>query len=167
MPSTYILLFSQANANKIFAIIFTAKYQDDICYYFDIISLLLYVPATCKINLIRHLTCHHIVIEVADQPCCLTVYKHQVKLSQWPFNANYLAEYSLLLVGCITSQQHASVSQGQICSDNFTCCHTETEVSDPTFHLTQSQYTDTGLTSPNTDPIKPGAWQCSHWIASF
>ena len=35
-----------------------------------------------------------------------------------------------LLVGCLTSQQHASVSQGRICSDNFTCCHTETEVAD-------------------------------------
>ena len=39
-----------------------------------------------------------------------------------------------LLVGCLTSQQHASVSQGRICSDNFTCCHTETEVADQTFH---------------------------------
>ena len=42
-----------------------------------------------------------------------------------------------LLVGCLTSQQHASVSQGRICSDNFTCCHTEIEVADPTFYLTQ------------------------------
>ena len=30
-----------------------------------------------------------------------------------------------LLVGCLKSQQHASVSQGRICTDNFTCCHTE------------------------------------------
>ena len=29
-----------------------------------------------------------------------------------------------LFVGCLTSQQQASVSQGRICSDNFTCCHT-------------------------------------------
>ena len=36
------------------------------------------------------------------------------------------------------------VSQGRICSDNFTCCHTEIDVADPTFYLTQSQYTDTG-----------------------
>ena len=50
----------------------------------------------------------------------------------------------LLFVGCLTSQQHASVSQGQIYSDSFMCCHTEIEVADPTFHLTQSQYTDTG-----------------------
>ena len=71
------------------------------------------------------------------------------------------------LLGCLTSQQQASVSQGRICSDNFTCCHTEIEVADPTFYLTQSQYTDTGPTSPSADPITPGAWQGSHWNASF
>ena len=43
--------------------------------------------------------------------------------------------------------------------DNFTCCHTEVEVADQTFYLTQSQYTDTGPTSPSADPIMPGAWQ--------
>ena len=73
-----------------------------------------------------------------------------------------------MLVGCLTSQQHATcVSQGRICSDSVTCCHTETEVADPTFHLTQSQYTDTGPTSPSADPIVPGAWQGSHWSANF
>ena len=41
-----------------------------------------------------------------------------------------------LLVGCLTSQQHASISQGRICSDNFTCCHTEIEVADQTVYLT-------------------------------
>ena len=61
-----------------------------------------------------------------------------------------------LLVGCLTSQQHASISQGRICSDDFACYHTEIEVSDQTFHLTQSQYTDTGPTSPSADPITPG-----------
>ena len=30
-----------------------------------------------------------------------------------------------LVVGCLTSQQHASVSQGRICFDNFTCGLTE------------------------------------------
>ena len=72
-----------------------------------------------------------------------------------------------LFVGCLTSQQQASVSQGLISSDNFTCCHTETEVADPTFYLNQSQYTDTGPTSPSADPITPGAWQGSHWSANF
>ena len=79
-----------------------------------------------------------------------------------------------LLVGCLTSQQQASVSQGRICSDSFTCCHTEIEVADQTFYLTQSQYTDTGPTSPSTDPITPGARQgkplecqfLSHWYDS-
>ena len=75
-----------------------------------------------------------------------------------------------LLVGCLTSQQHASVSQGRICSDNFTCCHTQIEVAEQTFHLTQSRYTDTGPTSPSTDPITSGSWQgsqfLSHWYDS-
>ena len=39
---------------------------------------------------------------------------------------------------------------------NFMCCHTEIEAADQTFYLTQSQYTDTGLTSPSADPIAPG-----------
>ena len=71
----------------------------------------------------------------------------------------------VLFVGCLSSQQHASVPQGRIFSDNFTCCHTEIEAADLTFHLTQSQYTDTGPTSPSADPMTPGAWQGSHWSA--
>ena len=43
----------------------------------------------------------------------------------------------------------------------------EIEVADQTFHLTLSRYTDTGPTSPSTDPISPGAWQGSHWSANF
>ena len=72
-----------------------------------------------------------------------------------------------LFVGCLSSQQHASVSQRRICTDNFTCCHTEIEAADQTFHLTQSQYTDTGPTSPSADPITLGAWQGSHWCANL
>ena len=34
------------------------------------------------------------------------------------------------------------------------------------FHLTQSQYTDIGPTSPRADPITPGIWQGSHWNAN-
>ena len=67
----------------------------------------------------------------------------------------------------LKSQQHASVSKRRICSDNFTCCHTEIEVADQTFHLTQSHYTDTGQTSPSTDPITPGTWKGSNWSAKF
>ena len=68
---------------------------------------------------------------------------------------------------CLTSQQNASVSQGRICLDNCTCYHTEIDAADPTFYLTQSQYTDTGLTSPSADTIMPGAWQGSHWSANY
>ena len=102
-------------------------------------------------------------------------YSISIIILQYQYHYNY---YSIsiiiiitvsvcLLVGCLTSQQHVSVSQGWICSDNFTCCHTEIEVADQTFYLTQSQYTDTGPTSPNADPITPGAWQGSHWSANF
>ena len=34
-------------------------------------------------------------------------------------------------------------------------------------YLTQSQCTETGPTSPSADPITHGAWQGSHWSASF
>ena len=32
--------------------------------------------------------------------------------------------FFFFFAGRLTSQQHASVSQGRICSDNFTLCHT-------------------------------------------
>ena len=78
-----------------------------------------------------------------------------------------VTECVCLLAGCLTSQQHASVCQGRVCTDNFTCCHTEIEAADQTFYLTQSQCTDTGPTCPSTYPITPGAWQGSHWSANF
>ena len=71
------------------------------------------------------------------------------------------------LVGCLTSQQHAGVSEGLRSSESCTYCHTETEVIDQTFYLTQQQYTGTGPTRPNADPNTPDAWQCSHWSANF
>ena len=73
----------------------------------------------------------------------------------------------LLFVGCLTSQQQASVSQGRICSVKFTWCHNGIEVADQTFYLTQSQYTYTGPTSPSADPTTPGALQGSHRSANF
>ena len=69
----------------------------------------------------------------------------------------YLLVKLLLFVGCQTSQHHATVSQGRICSDNCTCYHTEIEVADQTLCLTQSQYADIGPTNPSADPITPGA----------
>ena len=55
------------------------------------------------------------------------------------------------LVGYLTSWQHASVSQGWICSDNCTCPHIEIEVADQTFYIAQLWYTDTEPTLPSTD----------------
>ena len=100
----------------------------------------------------------------------LPLYTHQVVAFRFRVMALAEEDYKMFvcwLVGCLTSQQHASVSKGRICSDSFTCCHTEIEVADQTFYLTQSQYTDTGPTSPSADPITPGARQGSHWSANF
>ena len=70
-----------------------------------------------------------------------------------------------LLVGSSTALQH--VSQGWICSDKCMYCHSEIEVADQTFCVTQSQHTDTGSTSPSADPITLSVWQGSHWSTSF
>ena len=71
------------------------------------------------------------------------------------------------LLARLTSQQRASVSQGPICSNSFTCCHTDIQVADQTYYLAQSQYTDTGPTSRSADPITPGVFQGRHWRANF
>ena len=87
-------------------------------------------------------------------------------LTLWAYSARCLTGL-LLFDGYLTSQQHASVSQGRICSDKFTCYHTKIEAAGQVFHLAQSQYTDTGPASPSADSITPGAWQASHWSANF
>ena len=58
----------------------------------------------------------------------------------------------------LESRQHVIVSQGRICSDNCTSCHTEIEVKDQTFCLAQP------VPALN---ITPGAWQGSHWSVAF
>ena len=72
-----------------------------------------------------------------------------------------------LLVGCSTSQQHATVSQGRICEENFMCCHTVIEVADQAFFLNQSQHTDTGPTSPSADPISQVPDRVAHAVPIF
>ena len=114
-------------------------------------------------------------------PYCLALSLKQTDVVSWfiwsSFSYSCVTEFSKrekqievlwrLFVGCLTSEQQASVSQGRICSHNFTCCHTEIEVADQSFYLTQSQYNDTSPTSPSADPITPGTWQGSHWSANF
>ena len=53
------------------------------------------------------------------------------------YSTNLWKQVMLLFAGCLTSPQHAGVSQERIYSDKFTCCHTEIEVAHQTFHLTQ------------------------------
>ena len=71
------------------------------------------------------------------------------------------------LLACFTSKQHTSIPQGRICSDNFTCGHTETEVANQTFCLTQPKYTDAWSTGPNADPMTPGVWHGGHCRCQF
>ena len=110
-----------------------------------------------------NLTCCHTEIQVADQTFYLTQSQCTDTGPTSPSADRRKRMKKRRFVGCLlaclTSQQQASVSQGRICSDNLTCCHTDIEVADQTFYLTKSQYTDTGLTSPSADPITPGAWQ--------
>ena len=56
---------------------------------------------------------------------------------------------------------------GWVCSAYSACCHNEIDGADQTPYLTQSQYTDTGLTSPSVDPATPGAWQGSPWVTGM
>ena len=79
-----------------------------------------------------------------------------------PGNEPQTSPHRSLLVGGLMSQQHASVSQGQICSDNFyvlphwgTSCRSSNFLPHPVTVccLIQSQYTDTGPTSPSAVPI--------------
>ena len=69
-------------------------------------------------------------------------------------NCYRMVSYRILLlaVGCLMSQQHVNVSQGQIYSHNCMCCHTEKEVALQTFYLTLSQYTGTGPANFSPDP---------------
>ena len=71
-----------------------------------------------------------------------------------------------------TAQQPTSVSQGGGGGEGGGSAQmivravTLRQVTDPTFYLTHTQYTDTGPTSPSTDPIPPGDCQGSHWGAN-
>ena len=80
------------------------------------------------------------------------LFSSMLSRAMWRYRRTCKRE-SCLLVGCLMSQQHASVSQGRICSDNCRFCLAEIEVEDQTFCLTQSQKTDTRLTSQH--------WPCN------
>ena len=67
--------------------------------------------------------------------------------------------------GCLTSQQHVTVSQGRICSDSSTCCHAEKLQIKLSTSPSHSILT---LGRPvSADLVKPGAWQGSRWSVNF
>ena len=68
----------------------------------------------------------------------------------------------MLFVGCLASQQHASVSPGRICSDNFTCSRTETEVADQLSTSPSHSILAPGRPVPALTLKTPGACQGSH-----
>ena len=67
-----------------------------------------------------------------------------------------------MFAGCLTSQQHANISQGQTCPNKFMCCSLrwilQIELSTTSSHSILTP----GKPIPSTDPIVPGAWQGSH-----
>ena len=90
---------------------------------------------------------------------CPTIFQHVQ--GRWADSMVVAAAAAVVVVvvgfRCLRSQRHASVTEGRICPNKCTCCHTEIEVADQTFHLTRSQYTATGPTSPSADPaMAPG-----------
>ena len=77
--------------------------------------------------------------------------------------------YKLCLVVCWLfasrhSKQHDSVSRGRICSNKCTRCHTETEVADQTFCLTQSQYTSSSSSSSSSSSAFPSFISGVHYF---
>ena len=69
-----------------------------------------------------------------------------------------------LLLSRLMYQQHACLSQGQICYNNCMRCHTETENVNQTCCL---GYTDTRQTIPSTDPMTLGTQRTNHYRISF
>ena len=63
--------------------------------------------------------------------------------------------YAKISPKMVSPRDIAGEEEGINCSDNCTCCHTETEVADQTFYLTQSQYTDIWPTGLSADPVTP------------
>ena len=108
----------------------------------------------------------------SDQPPRALTLSHQAvdraptRVSMFQVTGIIRPGFLACLFACL-SQQQASVSQGPICSDFWTCCHTKMEAAHRTFCLTQSQYTDAGPTSRSADPVTPGVWQGSHLSSNF
>ena len=114
-------------------------------------------------------------ISVAEQSLCT---EWLICIARYPRIAArvacQLASRELLLVDCLSSQEHAKAFQGRICSDICTCCHTDMEVADQLCSLTQSQIYWRRPSQSDHSPYKasslaeqPRQYQClSHWYGS-
>ena len=120
-------------------------------------------PQTQTCQTLQSFQCDHFVFQIGQEPfnsdvrlnLLLPMYHLKLKGEHQCNTRTSNIVQLLLFFSCLMSQQQASVSQGPICSGNCTCCHTDVEVADQTFYLTQSQYTDTGPTSTSADPATP------------
>ena len=122
---------------------------------------------------VEHMCCHT-ESEVADQTCCLTHsgytdFTRQTSHSTDPMMLGVWqgSHRNSIVVGWLFNIPATCLGISGTDLLSFICCHTKTDVADQTFHLIQSQYTDTGPTSHSTDPIAPGAWQSRHWECQF
>ena len=73
----------------------------------------------------------------------------------------------MLVDWLFTSQQHASVSQGRICSDNLRAATLRQKLQTKLSTSPSHSILTPGRPVASTDPITPGAWQGSHWSANF
>ena len=64
---------------------------------------------------------------------------HEWEFTSLGFDCFFLVFFFLGGGGCFTSLQYAIVSQGRVCSDKYTSCHTEIEVKDQTERQTDGQ----------------------------
>ena len=99
---------------------------------------------------------------------CVTLLTHNVVATTsalpWHDYSRFVSSATHINIVVVVCWLHnvpanANLSAGQVCSDNGTCCHTQTEAADQTCYLTLSQYVDTKPASLNVDPMMPGAWK--------
>ena len=64
--------------------------------------------------------------------------------------------------GWLVTQRPSNTLQGRTYSHSCPNCHAEIKAAKQTCSFTQSQYTDTGPTSPSVDPVAPDAQEGSN-----
>ena len=83
----------------------------------------------------------------------------------WWWKVEGILENATMLVYCPCNM--TNVSQEQSCLHHFYGLLYWLDVAHQTFYLIQSQYADTGPTSPSTDSVTSDTWQGSYWSIKF